>query len=217
MVKNLLLIIFFFSSCKLFKEARQTEKAKTQEILEYQLEKVDTLVDIGCGQGDFTRDIAHVYPNLFFKLEDLPFLIGYKNRKDTSRTIQYNTKNQIEFTLKNSPYAKRIESRYLVIIGTQDSIPMPANSAQRILCRKTLHEFKSANKMALELERILSKNGILTIVEPNPQYTGHIDVYCKSKYITKDEIKSIFKSLKLVSESSIIYPDGTMNILNFSK
>ena len=65
----LVILIISYCSCK----TAAVTKAINDEVSYYKLENIDTLVDIGCGDGFHDQWIAHNYPNLFLILEDLPF------------------------------------------------------------------------------------------------------------------------------------------------
>ena len=71
--------------------------------------------------------------------------------------------------------------------------------------------------MAQELKRILSNDGILTIVETEPNYPNHVDMYCNKKYLTKNEVIDLFKDLNLDTVKTIQYGIYKMNVYNFKK
>jgi ubiquinone/menaquinone biosynthesis C-methylase UbiE len=186
-----------------------------QEVKAYNLQRVDTLVDIGCGDGFFDATIAHDYPDLFFILEDLEYLKHYTKKEVV--TDSSNTARWIKSHLKNSAYTSQIESHFQFIIGLDDTIPLPSGKFTRVLCRRSLHEFRNKEKMASELARLLSRKRTLTIAEVQPKYPGQRDPGCKQLYLTKDNICQMFKTLHLKTETSIFYRKATLNILDFSK
>ncbi|MBW0178185.1 methyltransferase domain-containing protein [Sediminibacterium sp.] len=185
------------------------------EIREYKLETVDTLVDIGCQDGLFSREIARFYPNVFLVLEDLEFFTLCN--KSGKKCTDYFTQTEIKKTFRDSRKYQNIENRYRFIAGRIDSIPLATSSYKRVLCRRTVHEFEKTKKMVSELKRILKTDGILTIVEPEPNYKNHIDEFCNKKYLTKNEVLEIFKDFKLLTFRSIPYGSDRMNMFNFSK
>lgn len=122
--------------------------ATQNEIRAYKLENVDTLVDIGCGDGGHDRQIARQYPNLYLVLED--FAVDLQGHNIPKRLNQ-------RFT--------SINHRYRFVAGSEDSIPLPSGAHKRVLCRRTFHEFSNRQKMVSELVRILADGGILTVIE----------------------------------------------------
>jgi hypothetical protein len=67
-----IIIPFFtilFSSCV---SSKVLEKRMEYEVSHYNLESIDTLVDIGCGYAYMDRFISNKFKNLSFVLEDLP-------------------------------------------------------------------------------------------------------------------------------------------------
>ncbi len=209
----LFLWIIVFSSHREIQQSK--EPAGITEIKEYKLETVDTLVDIGCQDGLFSREIARFYPNVFLVLEDLEFFT-LCNKKG-NRCTDYLTQTEIKKTFRNSRKYQNIENRYAFIAGRVDSIPLASTSYKRVLCRRTVHEFEKTQKMVNELARILKEGGILTIAEQEPNYKNEIDEFCNKKYLTKQEVLEFFKELKLLDVKSIQYGTDRMNLFNFTK
>ncbi len=206
------LLILFISSATV---KNSEELPAILEIKEYKLENIDTLVDIGCQNGQFSKEIARIYPNLFLILEDLEaYTICAKGGKNC---MTHNTQNRLRKKFKNSKKYPNIAGRYKFIAGKIDSIPLPSDSYNRVLCRRTVHEFVQRDKMVLELKRILSEDGILTIVEAEPGYPNQVDVFCNKRYLTKNEVIEIFKDFQLDSFKTIMYGNAKMNIYNFRK
>ncbi|MBK6381766.1 MAG: methyltransferase domain-containing protein [Chitinophagaceae bacterium] len=144
------------------------------EISNYNLENIDTLVDIGCGFAHGARFISSKFQNLHFILEDLPKDIWGNDMKVIL------TKN-----VRNTPAAPTFGTNSMIVFGTPDSIPLQSGRYERVLCRITLHEFSNREKMISELIRILSPTGTLLIVERTSSYEGQRDKYCKQLYLTK--------------------------------
>ena len=185
------------------------------EIASYQLNNVDTLVDIGCQDGLFSREVAKYYPNTYLILEDLEeYQICSKGGK---HCINQNTFKRVKKRFKKAKKYPNIESRYQIIAGKADSIPLHSDNYGRILCRKTLHEFQYRDKMVDELYRILKPNGILTIVEAEPNTPGQTDIYCNKKYLTKEEVLAIMGKFKLVDIKTFDYNVGNLLAYNFTK
>jgi ubiquinone/menaquinone biosynthesis C-methylase UbiE len=180
----LLLTTLFFASCT---SSKLLNERFNYEISNYNLENIDTLVDIGCGFASGDRFISSKFKNLHFILEDLPKDIWGNDLKIAL------TKN-----VKNTPFAPTFGTNSKIVFGTTDSIPLQSGQYERVLCRITLHEFSSREKMISELTRILSPTGTLLIVERTSSYEGQRDKYCKQLYLTKEEIIKAFSNLKLV-------------------
>jgi ubiquinone/menaquinone biosynthesis C-methylase UbiE len=177
-----------------------------EEIPLYNLAPNDTLVDIGCGDGFHDLTIAHYHPNTFLVLEDLPY--GSKH---------LNIKRQIKFLFKNTTYTPQVKQHHRLVLGTPDAIPLASSTYKKVLCRKTLHEFRNKEKMAKEMERILDKGGTLIIVEPEPRYVGELDPHCKMRYLTSAEIIQLFSSLQCIEKNVIAYRHGSLNVFTFIK
>ena len=180
----LLLMILFFVSCT---STKLLNERFAYEISNYNLENVDTLVDIGCGYAFTDRIISSKFQKLHFILEDLPKDIWGNDLKTGI------TKN-----VTNTPFAPTFGTNSKIVIGTTDSIPLQSGQYERVLCRTTLHEFSSREKMVSELIRILSPTGTLIIVEKISSYQGERDKSCKQLYLTKEDIIKAFSNLKLV-------------------
>lgn len=175
------------------------------EIETFELATTDTLVDIGCGTGQFDCEIASYYPNIYFVLENLPSDYGIKN-----------IGNEVYKTFAESQKCSNLIQRFNYVEGKPDSIPLESNKYSKVLCRLTLHEFNPKQKMIDELCRIIKPNGILIIVEKNPKFKNQKGG-CGYKLVNKEEIINSFKSLQLIKDSSVKYIDGSLNILQFKK
>jgi len=184
-MRNILfLAILFLVSCT---STKLLNERFDYEISNYNLENVDTLVDIGCGYAYNDRYISSKFQNLHIILEDLPKDIWGNDLK----------KALVEY-VKNSTFAPTFGTNSRIVIGTTDSIPLQSGLYERVLCRITLHEFSNREKMVSELIRILSPTGTLIVVEKISAYEGERDKSCKQLYLTKENIIRAFKNLKLV-------------------
>jgi ubiquinone/menaquinone biosynthesis C-methylase UbiE len=184
-MKNILVLtILFLVSCT---STKLLNERFDYEILHYNLENVDTLVDIGCGYAYNDRYISSKFQKLNFILEDLPRDIWGNDMK----------KALVEY-VKNSTFSPTFGTNSRIVIGTPDSIPLPSGQYEKVLCRITLHEFSNREKMISELKRILSPTGTLIIVERISSYEGERDKSCKQLYLTKEKIIKTFSNLKLV-------------------
>lgn len=199
----LLLTTLFLASCT---STKLLNERFNYEISNYNLENIDTLVDIGCGFASGDRFISSKFKNLHFILEDLP-----KNIWGNDLKIAL-IKN-----VKNTPFAPTFGTNSKIIFGTTDSIPLQSGQYERVLCRITLHEFSSREKMISELTRILSLTGTLLIVERTSLYEGQRDKYCKQLYLTKEEIIKAFSNLKLVDTIQLQPLSDNAFIFKFTK
>lgn len=208
-----IIIIIFYSSCK----TAAITSALKNEIQDYKFENVDTLVDIGCGNAYHDKLIYESYPNMFFVLEDLQYLEYHTKKWQPEKSKRRLTIDEVRQTFKNNKSYPSIESHFKLVIGSEDSIPLPSGQFSRILCRLTLHEFKNRSKMVAEMIRILRPGGILTIAEVPSKMLGDRDPYCTNLFLTKSEIMDLFKILTFTSESVVNYPGRQLSILNFTK
>ena len=187
------LIIVFISCVNLNKYAGKFQP----EILSYQLQNKDTLLDIGCSNGVHDLFIAHEYPKLFLVLEDVKKV--FKNPKNGKKYWAAKTFR------KNKTFSLGGKKRIKFLLGTNDSIPVPDTSYSAILCRKTLHEFINRDKMIKEMERVLKIKGELIIAEAIPKTKGEIDKGCKKPHLTKEEITELFKALEFTGCDTLDY------------
>jgi ubiquinone/menaquinone biosynthesis C-methylase UbiE len=203
MNRNFFRIVFCVFVIWISLPAHSQEK---QEIKSYTIDGIDTLVDIGCGNGIYDRLIAHIYPDMFLVLEDV--------EKDANGE---EVPKALAKTIRNSKYAPAIEQRSRFVLGTADSIPLASNTYKYVLCRKTLHEFENHTKMVSELSRILARGGVLILVERQPKRKGEVDKYCKKRYLSREEVIESFTELRLFSVETIKYRDGKLNVFHFKK
>lgn len=213
MIYLLILTAFLYVSCN----TAAILAAQKKEIQLYELENTDTLLDIGCGNAYFDRQISNYYPNVFFVLEDLPVLEYHTKKGQPETKSLYPTVEEVQKNFRNSKKFPGIRDRFKLVIGFEDSIPLTSDAFARILCRRTLHEFKKKEKMVAEIRRLLKQNGKLTIVERLSKYSGERDPYCGNQYMTKDEIIQLLSPLRFASESIAYYKSGELHILNFEK
>lgn len=146
-----LLALLFFVSCQ---GPRIYNKRMKKEIISYNLETIDTFVDIACGYARYDKIISNQYPNLHLILEDL-----------SSADWNNDLKKYLINYVQNSPSAPKFKTNTRLVFGTPDSIPLKSEKYERVLCRISLHEFTKREKMISELVRILSPTGTLIIVK----------------------------------------------------
>ncbi len=173
------------------------------EIQKGGFESIDTLVDVGCGNGQYDADLFWRYRNMHFVLEDLD--------------LKYARANERFYMEKGKKYY--FKDRCDMYTGTDSTIPLPSSAYKTVLCRKALHEFTYPDKMVMELKRILRPNGTLIILEAVPLYAGQIDTYCKRAYLTKEYIVQLMQSngFTLTSADSTDLPvKKSSRVVNFN-
>ncbi|MBY0479339.1 MAG: class I SAM-dependent methyltransferase [Chitinophagaceae bacterium] len=178
------------------------------EIIKYNLNNGDTLLDIGSGFGYEDATLFRFYPNMFFVLVDIDNKFSRLNKS----FIVINGKTK--YFKDNAKYVN----------GFVDSIPLLSDSYNTILCRKTVHEFDNPKKMISEIKRILRLNGTLIVEEAIPKNQNDIDPYCKKRHLSKEELVNTFSEngFSLISADTTTMAikkknDGNMNILKFKK
>lgn len=165
-----LVLVLFFYACSAI--VNKQINATAEEVSLYQFQPQDTLLDLGCGTGEFARNVGYTYPNMYFVLEDVH--PTYLKRVDE---------------LFHTPgFGNKMKGRYRLVQGRQDSIPLPTGQRSLVLCRKSYHEFKNPSKMVAEMGRITRPGARLLITEAEPQYNGHRDRGCALPYLPADSI-----------------------------
>ena len=179
--------------------AKDANRSFEAEISKYKLEDFKTLTDVGCAELESEKRISFLYPNTKFILVDA----NPKVIKRAKKLIKINT--------FNSSY--NYEKNCQVISGGADNIPLADNSSELVLCRKSLRNFNDINKMSGELTRILSKNGILIIVEPIIN-----DSKSQQEYFSKENIINLFQKngLSLISSDTSSYKVEKKGVENFN-
>jgi SAM-dependent methyltransferase len=178
-----------------------------QEISKYQLQELDTLVDIGAGMSKHDGMIFRFYPHLYFLQVD----IDQRFRKMGTAHVAVKGKT------------KWFRDSRTFLIGTDSTIPLRSAAYKRVLCRSTFHEFSRPEEMTAELHRILADDGILILEEAIPKFEGETDANCKSLYWSKDQLVKFFEShgFKLIWSDVTMYDEekshGNLNILKFKK
>lgn len=214
-MKSLILLCFTLLLTSFYFPAKGPYNPQIAEIQSYNLNNVDTLLDIGCQDGTYSKEVARFYPKLFLILEDLN---EYQLcREGGVHCTAKNTATEVKKKFRNSRKYPNIASRYQFIAGTKDSIPLVTSSYSRILCRRSLHEFEKLDPMVNELYRVLRPNGVLTISEVEPTVKIQTDVFCNKKYLSQKDVLEIMKRFKLISIKTIDYKVGNIVTYNFTK
>ncbi|MDA3613213.1 class I SAM-dependent methyltransferase [Polluticaenibacter yanchengensis] len=180
------------------------------EISKYGLQNGEKILDLGSFTGKFSAIIFRNYPQTKFTLVDV-----YNYKK-----LLFN----YSFERNDSTYNFRKNRRFVKSRLTK--IPLKSNTFDKILCRRTYHEFRPFNKalMLAEMKRLLKEDGELIIVDVIPNYLGHTDAGCKSLYLEANTIMHEVKrqGFTFVKEDSTTYKrtdstDYNLSILKFKK
>jgi SAM-dependent methyltransferase len=180
-----------------------------EEVSKYGLKDGDTLLDIGSGFGYEDGQLFQYYPNMYFVLEDID--------------PKYSKANWDGFVTVNGKI-KTFKENCKYVIGTADSIPLSNLSHKLVLCRSSIHEFQFPAKMMKEINRIITNDGTLIIVEAIPKAAGDIDPSCGRRRLTKEELVGLcsengFQLISSDTTTSIIKSKNSRNanILKFKK
>lgn len=179
------------------------------EVSKLNLTDGDTLVDIGSSLGYFDFQLFHFYPNKYFVLED----VSVKRSKVINR-------GYILVNGRKRHFRKQVQR----VKGTDTTIPLSSNRYKTLLCRMALHEFTKPLAMIKEMKRIMAPDGILIVEELNPRAENELDIGCKMRHMTKNEIVTLMNQggLTLVAADTSTWKinkpeDRNFNILTFKK
>ncbi len=179
------------------------------EVSKLNLVDGDTLVDIGSQEGFHDFQLFHFYPNKFFILEDV--------------TKKFNKRLRNPYITINGQ-KKYFRNSSLNIKGSDEKIPLNSGAYKTILCRRSLHEFKYPSKMLNEIKRVMSQDGVLIIEELIPKVKDEVDIGCKMKHLTKDQIVDLLSKngLFLIASDTSTWTLAdpkyyNFNILKFKK
>mgnify|MGYP003383960506 CR=1 FL=1 len=190
--------------------AEETLKFYRNEIELINLKSGDTLVDIGAGYGYVNALYASLVPNIFQVLLDTDKkVLSRSNLKQAYKEIRKSTHSAFNFN-------------YDFKISLKDSIPLDPSSCNKILCRRSLHEFTEPSKMLKEIRRVLKDSGEVGIIEAQPKRKGIRDDYCGLPYLMPDEIIKMFTDHKFIlknqqKEEMNLIGKGTFSVLTFTK
>ncbi|MEI6950090.1 methyltransferase domain-containing protein [Paraflavisolibacter sp. H34] len=170
----------------------------------------DTVADIGAGDATIDAFFSLAVNNLHYKLVDIDkaWLNERRVRKNfVSYQQLYRSKNTYSYDL---------------VLNTPTHIPLETGSMDKVLCRKTLHEFSDPHRMLNELYRVLGDSGRLMVVEVKPLQAGEMDPGCKKLHLPADSITALLAQhgfeLRQSVAAPIVYEKGReMNILTFQK
>ncbi len=135
------------------------------------LEEEDTFVDLGCGTGNYTREIVDNSVCSIKKVVGVDF-----------------SKNMVEqFCLKNSTYSGVCSDLESFVSSTQESF-------DKILLKEVIHHVQDYNQFYSGLNKILNPSGkILIVTRPEktnfPFFEKALD-YFSANQVSESEIKS---------------------------
>ena len=151
------------------------------KILKPFIEKNITALDIGCGPGIFSIEIAELM-------------------EGTGKVISVDMQEGMLEIIKTKIIGKQIEKNIILHKCTQDSINVKEN-VDFVLMFYVIHEVPDKEKLFNEIIPIINKNGLIMIVEPGliskKEFNGIVN------YIKNNGFKE-FKKLKIPLSKGIV-------------
>lgn len=143
-----------------------------QELTAYPFQDVNSLLEIGVGDGGFG-----LLTQLFFEVEE-----HYLNEVDSNRWSSI--RRQLDLLPSHLPSPK-------IIQGTKDQIGLEEQKVEAVLIRNSLHHFEMPEAMLADIKRHLLPGGRLYIFEEvlDP-VSGH--QHCEAA-MTQDEIRFLLQ------------------------
>lgn len=109
-----------------------------------ELERAESLVDAGCGNGAFAIAAARANPRLqVWAFDALPSAVA-----------------------ECGPAATALGGRFAACVAWAESLPLPDACADRVLCRAVLHHVQDADRLYREVARVLRPDGLLVLQAP---------------------------------------------------
>ncbi|MDT0644452.1 class I SAM-dependent methyltransferase [Zunongwangia sp. F363] len=114
-----------------------------------QLNKIESMLDVGCGKGHWTRILA-------------PYL------KDNAEITAVDNDQKWHFSNAelNHFFATR-QQNFTLMAGDAQKLPFPDNSFEFVTCQTVLIHLPEPKAALKEMKRVLKKDGLLLCVEPN--------------------------------------------------
>jgi SAM-dependent methyltransferase len=110
--------------------------------------KQETLLDVGCGQGDWGRIISRILP---------------AHCKITGMDFEQNWVEKASFIAKSLGQS----DRFSYICANAEAIPFPDNSFDIVTCQTVLMHVTNPEKVISEMRRVLKPGGLLFVAEPS--------------------------------------------------
>lgn len=141
-----------YSNPEKFASAHKERYSKGDLVLEefkstFDLDQIKgkTVLDLGCGDGSYTKMLADAGTKLALGLDSSPGMI--------KKAIETNGADNIDY-----------------VVGTMENIPIQDESVDFIHARFILHYSGNIKKSFEEMYRVLKKDGEVFIVIPHPDY-----------------------------------------------
>jgi ubiquinone/menaquinone biosynthesis C-methylase UbiE len=122
---------------------RLKELKPYETLLEIGLEKDHVFCDIGAGTGIFSFAASGITSNKIYAIEISEEMIELLMKRKKEGNV-----NQLE-----------------ILKGDQDTLPIEANSVDRVLLATVFHELEAPEKILKEIKKIMKDNGLLAIIE----------------------------------------------------
>lgn len=161
------------------------------------IRSTDVIVDIGAGKMKWSLNYANRYPNNQFYFEDIDSSLCNKTQMDST-------------IIKNEFFNVNPQNIDLVI-GTENSTTLPANTIDVAILQSTLHLIWNNQLMVDDIKRILRPNGRFYIIEKFTETENSVHEECTIPYMSMDEMNQFIVAQKLYirKEWQIIYDQGT--------
>ena len=148
------------------------------------------ILDVGCGDGEFLIEIAKKNKSAELWCTDLDV-------EDARNTI------------KEEDYSFRIKC----IDAKAENIPLESHSFDFIYSARSLHEFSNPVKALKEIERVLTPDGEIIIID----WKRGADTGVKERYYKKEELLKFMKQAGFNSHNIKIKEVGRFNIISYSE
>jgi len=134
---------------KLHLQAIETAEERIPLYLKVGVKDADAVLDVGCGSGIVTRDIAHLTAGM---------VVGIDESKDM---VDVAKKVLIEYENVN------------LQVGNADQLPFKDNSFDITICNLVLMWAQNPQQVVFEMARVTKKNGMV-LASLEPDYGGKL-------------------------------------------
>lgn len=156
-----------------------------------QITAMDTVVDIGSGNGSNLIRLSKYFPLVRYHVEDIDS--STCNRRNFEKMIRaYNPAISID--------------SFSFHYGTVTATLLPRASFTKVLMIAVLHEFDSRDEMLSDIKSILKPGGFIFIEEPLTTTPGPVEKGCNNPYLTEPAFREILQRnrIEIVQEKSIM-------------